>query len=936
MTIFNMSLLRTIATTTLCTLAYAQADLVKLTNGDSLSGNINKIGKNSLSLSSPLTPVIIDIKSDKVSFISFDKPTKQPVQHRELVTLINGDKLPCKILSFQKETLKLSTWYGGEFSVARNNIQSIEFGLIEDKIIYKGSEPPEKWTLTKGTWKYSKSNGYSCQGSGALARKIDFPDAFSVNFNISWRNTPNFVLRFCADNTKALTKQNSYEFSFNNAGMAIKHVFDKKMAVTLATSHLRPSKIKDKKLQVEIQINRKTGEGTLYLDGIKAEHWIDTLSSPQGKFIILNNRTDSNGTSIKDLIVKQSRPRIFRIPSKNKLQPKLDQLVDSEGDLLTGTITSIDTINGQRIISMKMPNATDPIQVPDHRMSMIVFSHKGDKPLSSKKTPYVVHLLGKGYIHLSSPTLNGEKISAKHPILGKVTLDTEVVKNISFECYHKIKIGKTTIKTSSLKKAVSKAFDTFIKKTGKKDDKLAKNPSVIQFTNGDKLSGFVQNTTSDKNLTVSSDNLTHPIYFPLQNIVTIKLDNWKSRKTPKTLARIDFTSRFGEPNRSDSMQGSLEELNDKQITLKTWYAGTVHIRRNMVKSLKIITHTPGSYYGPNNLKEWTLCDDEPTWIFDKMTLISRDNQGGIGKDVGLREKSHISFDAKWKKNMQFRVQLFSNDVSSTSPDAYYDINFSQRYAYIRTYGKVKKGKAGMGRFRGGGQWIPMKNLPSERKAHIDIYADRKRGIFNIYLDGKKACTLQSQSPDPVDLGKGITFVAEHNAPLEISNIIITSWNGKNLPNKNRFLKTKDNPKDPKKEIQAPSHPIQHIDLKNGDSISGNIDKIEKGVMFMKTKFTPVKIPLKYVNSFKLEGKLEEPKKYQGDVQAWFHTGGHITLQLAKISNGKISGFSQIFGDITVDLDAINQLDFHIYDDDINALRKNTSSISSSTSEDPFR
>ena len=93
-------------------------------------------------------------------------------------------------------------------------------------------------------------------------------------------------------------------------------------------------------------------------------------------------------------------------------------------------------------------------------------------------------------------------------------------------------------------------------------------------------------------------------------------------------------------------------------------------------------------------------------------------------------------------------------------------------------------------------------------------------------------------------------------------------------------------------------------------------------MIIETEFTPIRVPIDRIKSLSLGDSGEEPKKYQKDIRAWFHSGGHVTLKLATFKGDKITGYSQALGDVSFDLSAFSRIDFHIYDNKANETRKN--------------
>ncbi|MCP5536724.1 MAG: hypothetical protein H7A51_10920 [Akkermansiaceae bacterium] len=470
--------------------------------------------------------------------------------------------------------------------------------------------------------------------------------------------------------------------------------------------------------------------------------------------------------------------------------------------------------------------------------------------------------------------------------------------------------------------AVEKAEDE------KKPAQPAKPKSRLYLTNGDKLSGLPQSINAEQHLLFDSDSLKQTASFPIANVLSINLDSWKEQPKAKTVARIKLQTRFREST-GDTILGELKELTPDSIKLDTWYGGVISLKRSMVQSLKIISNTPGNYYGPNSMLEWSVAGEDDSWSFQNGSLVSA-SAGTIGRDIGLREKSHISFDAVWKSTMRFKFQVYSSDVKSTNPDAYYEVSINRSYAYMRTRGK----SVGGARLLGGGRWKQIAGPPDENQAHFDVFVNRKTGAITIYINGLQACMLQSENPDPENLGTGLSFVAEDRYPLEISGITVTPWNGTTFPKDPVKPQAKaadgEDAKDPKadkddKADEAASEakePPHKIILNNGDEVPGTIGKVDaEGRMIIETEFTPIRIPIDRIKSLSLGDQGEEPKKYSEDVRAWFHTGGFVTLKLDTFKEGRISGYSQALGDVTFDLSAFSRIDFHIYDHEANETRK---------------
>ena len=256
--------------------------------------------------------------------------------------------------------------------------------------------------------------------------------------------------------------------------------------------------------------------------------------------------------------------------------------------------------------------------------------------------------------------------------------------------------------------------------------------------------------------------------------------------------------------------------------------------------------------------------------------------------------------------MNFQLQLYSSDVKSPTPSACYQFNFDSYAVVMITRTKGKESDPSRQRFA-------QRPYPGTKKAHFDVCINQETGIATIYINGKQACIMQSPIAEPDDLGTGLTFVSHRLRPISISNIHVSPWNGIPLGKLARNQADDD--------IPAEAKQPHDIILMNGDSVPCTVGVIQDGRMIVNTKHTPIRIPIEKIKSINWKDKREEPKKYKGDVRAWFHHGGFITLKLTSITEDKLSGYSQALGDVSIDLAAFSKIDFNIYNASANELRQ---------------
>ena len=114
---------------------------------------------------------------------------------------------------------------------------------------------------------------------------------------------------------------------------------------------------------------------------------------------------------------------------------------------------------------------------------------------------------------------------------------------------------------------------------------------------------------------------------------------------------------------------------------------------------------------------------------------------------------------------------------------------------------------------------------------------------------------------------------------------------------------------------------ERMELRNGDTIAGEVISIIDGMITVKTPFREVKLPVETLRSVALKPvDLERCKRENGDVRAWFPDGSSLVFRLEAVTGDSLTGFSQNFGTASFKIAAFNRIEFNIYDPDLEEIR----------------
>lgn len=433
--------------------------------------------------------------------------------------------------------------------------------------------------------------------------------------------------------------------------------------------------------------------------------------------------------------------------------------------------------------------------------------------------------------------------------------------------------------------------------------------STVRFSNNDRLSGSLESLSKDL-LVWKSPILEKPVPFFLKNVLDLSLNTVQPENNVGHEATVTLTN-------GDLISGQLASVTGESVELDTWFAGRMKFNRLMISDIKISERPHFIYRGPTGLDEWKQSHAKPNWTYQSSSFRST-SPGGIARDVNLPDECYIAFNAAWNGMLQFNLVFFSDDITNDRPTSGYNMTFQPRSIFLRScktqqmLGNTQNAQA----------------LQENEKARIEVRASLKSGKICVFVDGHIIEVWTDPDVVRKGAGRGIHFITQSTAPLQISQIEIGVWDGEidqlpdpQVPMRNRqfgmpFQQDEPEP-EPKKKIKP-----GRMELRNGDTLDGEVQSIIDGMVTLKTPFRDVKIPIERMRSVALKSAdLERCKLENGDVRGWFPNGSSMVFRLDGTGEGTLTGYSQNFGTATFKLAAFSRIEFNIYDPDYEDIRK---------------
>jgi hypothetical protein len=344
----------------------------------------------------------------------------------------------------------------------------------------------------------------------------------------------------------------------------------------------------------------------------------------------------------------------------------------------------------------------------------------------------------------------------------------------------------------------------------------------------------------------------------------------------------------------------------------------------MVDTLEIHDRPDVIYAGPTGLDGWTT-EKRDGWAYEDGILRSK-QAGAISRKLELPAKTRFAFDVAWRSNPRFRFLLYSENADSKEAGDCYMLSVASG-RFVEMKKRVRNTSHPVG--------IPKQvpELSSREKARFELLVDRKTGLIQLLVNGRNVVDWTDPDPGTGRMGGGIHFDSMDSTSLRFSRIEITSWDGVVESRADQqdegIIEDEDEDADDKKEDPEPDP--KRIRLRNNDHVEGEMLGIENGTVKLKTKFGDMSLPVSRLRAFQLRTKkeredyklalYEKPKRYNGDIRAWFADGSRVTFRLESTGDDRLKGFSQTFGKADFDAKAFSRIEFNLYDPDLDDRRQ---------------
>lgn len=432
-------------------------------NGDSISGQLINLGKDSVSIMSPDLVDPVTFSNAKIINLSFDDTgssitkadedideTTLFINHRNNQAGIHG-VIKGAFANLDEKFVTLRTSYAGEIKVLKKFITKME---IDSKkgYLYMGPKSLKEWNVNSinSRWKYTNRALISGNKAGNLAQDVNMPDEAIISFDLSWKDDEYITLYFFSSDHQKSKPDNYYQLSLRRGSCSVLKYTNGRQ-VTTPTSELRDirgnrfGRVQPRirrpatpklNARYDIYISKTKGVFYIYRNGIKLDKFTDKTPEPR-KFGTALHIISSNKTPIrvKNLTISKwsgQIPSDIDMEKFAKIKGKGERILLKNGDVLLGKIGQV------RDGSMQIETLYTPLNIPIVRMRSIdLTANQSEEEPLMYADDIKCWFRDKGWIILKPIKIEGNILTAYHQALGENQFNLSAFKRIDLHIYDK-------------------------------------------------------------------------------------------------------------------------------------------------------------------------------------------------------------------------------------------------------------------------------------------------------------------------------------------------------------------------------------------------------------------------------------------------------------------------------------------------------------------
>jgi hypothetical protein len=360
------------------------------------------------------------------------------------VELVNGDVIPCSIIEMDGRGVLVDSPVLGKLRIERRHLAAMQFGIHARKVVYEGPRDGGEWMHPDdddSTWSF-EDGALVAEGQAFASRDVKLPESFILKFELEWeRNAmPSLQVYFCDPLVAAGERCDRYYLQYGSAGLELKRESATgKRYTTIAFVNRMPGEFRDRKLRVELEVDRRDSSLRLMLDDKAEGEFKDLVGSVPagGGMALVSHASDGVVQSLRGIAVRESDAAPQRHRAERGAGVNRDSVITRKDERWTGELVGIAATGTGRVLSFKSDLGDKLVELPEADVSTVYFSRSIDDSAPAPEVSYLLRVAGGGVLRIASCRFAEDVAIVNHPLLGSLKLGRKqlrvIEKSVSIE-----------------------------------------------------------------------------------------------------------------------------------------------------------------------------------------------------------------------------------------------------------------------------------------------------------------------------------------------------------------------------------------------------------------------------------------------------------------------------------------------------------------------
>ena len=451
-------------------------------------------------------------------------------------------------------------------------------------------------------------------------------------------------------------------------------------------------------------------------------------------------------------------------------------------------------------------------------------------------------------------------------------------------------------------------------------------PDRLKLLNGDSFTGQFQGINNGHILWLHP-SFAEPARVIAKDVSSVQLEQRKTLEEKSQDCMVSLIS-------GGRLSGTLMGLDEKGLTLDTWYGGQLKIARQFIRTIEMgIKPERLVYQGPEDgpdgwmtgnrntgqaLKQMLqknvkaaeggpekqrvlailgrvqkpgkvvpgVAGQQGAWRYVKNGFVCASSGPILGrKDLELPDRCALNFNLQWTGYFNLGVNIFADQINNEYSGNSYSLRVDQNNLYLY---RIQNGStSNLGNVKS--------QLNGKKRCQLTVLIDKEVKEISVLIDGQLIRKWEDTRPF-AGKGKGLLFTSRNNSAMRLSGIRVTEWSG-NLPESD-MAKSGNGKED-------------FVLFSNKDGISGKAKRIEGDKLIFTTNFGDVPLPVSNMSSLTLSNPVKSPTPKVQDVKAQLLKNGRINVELLSWESGKVKIKNPYLGEAVFDSSVFEKLDFNL-------------------------